>query len=83
MDEDFIDSKAEYEVKPKKGVNPRGLQNHQTEAIKALNTLNQKFSAFSTLIVLPTGGGKTYTASTWLLSNAIDKGKKIYQYTVS
>lgn len=77
MDEDFIDSKAEYEVKPKKGVNPRGLQNHQTEAIKALNTLNQKFSAFSTLIVLPTGGGKTYTASTWLLSNAIDKGKKI------
>lgn len=27
--------------------------------------------------MLPTGGGKTYTASTWLLRNAIDKGKKI------
>lgn len=26
---------------------------------------------------MPTGGGKTYTASTWLLRNAIDKGKKI------
>ena len=77
MDEDFIDSKATYEIKPKKGVNPRTLQSHQTKAIEALNNLNKKFSAYSTLIVLPTGGGKTYTASTWLLSNAIDKGKKI------
>ncbi|MBP3887302.1 MAG: DEAD/DEAH box helicase family protein [Cellulosilyticum sp.] len=34
-------------------------------------------SAFSTLVVLPTGGGKTYTATTWLLKNAVDRKKKI------
>ena len=33
--------------------------------------------AYSTLVVLPTGGGKTYTASMWLLKNALDKRKKI------
>lgn len=29
------------------------------------------------MVVLPTGGGKTYTASVWLLKNAIDKKKKV------
>ncbi|MFT9057231.1 MAG: DEAD/DEAH box helicase family protein [Ethanoligenens sp.] len=33
--------------------------------------------AYSTLIVLPTGGGKTYTASMWLLRHALDQKKKI------
>lgn len=42
----------------------------------ALDKMNQE-SSFSTLVVLPTGGGKTYTASMWLLKNAIDKKKKI------
>lgn len=32
---------------------------------------------FSTLVVLPTGGGKTYTAALWLLHNAIDRYKKV------
>lgn len=30
---------------------------------------------FSTLVVLPTGGGKTYTAVLWLLHNAIDRSR--------
>lgn len=73
----------EYETKvagiitPKKGANPRHLQNHQRDAIQAMDNLNKKFPSYSTLIVLPTGGGKTYTASTWLLHNAIDNSKKI------
>lgn len=29
------------------------------------------------MIVLPTGGGKTYTMSMWLLKNALDQKKKI------
>ena len=36
-----------------------------------------KSKSYGTLVVLPTGGGKPYTASLWLLKNAIDKGKKI------
>lgn len=41
-----------------------------------LDLINQE-PDYSTLIVLPTGGGKTYTASLWLLHNAIDKNKKV------
>ena len=71
------ETKSKGEVNPKKGTNPRQLQEHQREAISAMNNLNKNFSSYSTLIVLPTGGGKTYTASNWLLTNAIGKGKKI------
>ena len=44
--------------------------------MECLNQINQE-SAYSTLVVLPTGGGKTYTASLRLLKNALDQGKKI------
>jgi superfamily II DNA or RNA helicase len=36
-----------------------------------------KLDDYSTLVVLPTGGGKTYTASLWLLKSALNKHKKI------
>lgn len=58
------------------GQNPRSLYPHQKEAIKKMNNLNQK-SNFSTMLVLPTGGGKTVTAVQWLLREAINKNKKI------
>ena len=77
MSEIYFETKAAGKINPKNGANPRKLQNHQSEAITALNNLEKNFSSYSTLIVLPTGGGKTYTASTWLLQNAIDKNKKI------
>lgn len=70
------ETKAKGEITPKKGTNPRHLQDHQRDAISAMDNLNKNFSSYSTLIVLPTGGGKTYTASNWLLRNAIDKSKK-------
>ena len=49
---------------------------HQREAIEAWDKLNT-LDIYSTLLVLPTGGGKTYTASTWLLTHALDNGKKV------
>ena len=58
------------------GTNPRSPYNHQKDAMAKLSLIDKEES-FSTLVVLPTGGGKTYTASTWLLKNAIDKKKKI------
>lgn len=56
--------------------NPKQLYEHQVEAIEALNEINKE-NAFRTMIVIPTGGGKTLTASWWLLKNAINEGKKI------
>ena len=54
----------------------RNAYDHQKEAMDALDKMNESKS-FSTLVVLPTGGGKTYTATSWLLRNAINKGKKV------
>lgn len=56
--------------------NPRRLYEHQIDAMLALNKMDSKRS-FATLLVLPTGGGKTLTACYWLLKNAVDKNKKI------
>lgn len=63
-------------VKVSGGKNPRNLYPHQREAIKYLNEINKSCS-FSTLLVLPTGGGKTLTAVWWLLKAALDKDVKI------
>ena len=52
------------------------LYPHQVDAITELDKTN-KNGSFSALVVLPTGAGKTMTATTWLLSTAIDKKKKV------
>ena len=51
------ETKAKGEVIPKRGANTRQLQSHQSDAISAMNNLDKKFPSYSTLIVLPTGGG--------------------------
>ena len=73
---DSIEVSSFGQVFPKKGTNTRTPYSHQKNAMEALDKMNQE-SSFSTLVVLPTGGGKTYTASMWLLKNAIDRKKKI------
>lgn len=72
----YIEVKSFGDIFPKKGTNTRTPYEHQKKAMEALDKMNQEPS-YSTLVVLPTGGGKTYTASMWLLKNAIDKKKKI------
>lgn len=71
-----ISVKSFGEICPGKGSNTRTPYEHQRKAMEHLDLMN-KSNSYSTLVVLPTGGGKTYTASLWLLKNAIDKGKKI------
>ncbi|MEO3110701.1 DEAD/DEAH box helicase, partial [Turicibacter sanguinis] len=61
-------------VIPKK--NPRELYEHQLEAISCLDEMDEQ-SSFRTLVVIPTGGGKTLTASWWLLKKALNEGKKV------
>ena len=76
MSTDCIEVKSFGEVYPKKGTNTRTPYEHQKKAMACLDKVNNS-PAYSTLVVLPTGGGKTYTASMWLLKNALDKKKKI------
>lgn len=76
MAKDYIEVKSFGKVFPKKGANTRMPYEHQKNAMENLDIVN-KSGQYSTMIVLPTGGGKTYTASLWLLKNALDHGKKI------
>ena len=76
MTTDTITVKSFGDIFPRTGTNTRMPYEHQKKAMAGLDKMNQSPS-YSTLVVLPTGGGKTYTASTWLLKNAIDQKKKI------
>lgn len=71
-----LDNLNAQTVVPAKDQNPRVLYEHQIEAMKKLDMINKK-ETFKTLLVLPTGGGKTLTAAYWLLKNAVDKGYKV------
>lgn len=73
---DYIEVKSFGKVFPKKGANARIPYEHQKCAMENLDIMNKNMK-YSTMIVLPTGGGKTYTASMWLLRNALDQKKKI------
>ena len=76
MNKDYIEVKSFGKVFPKKGANARVPYEHQKCAMENLDSMNQN-KQYSTMLVLPTGGGKTYTASMWLLRNALDQKKKI------
>ncbi|MCM1258197.1 MAG: DEAD/DEAH box helicase family protein [Roseburia sp.] len=52
------------------------LHKFQETAMKKMSEINKK-DEFNGLLVLPTGAGKTMTATYWLLKNATDKGKKV------
>ncbi len=76
MGKDYIEVNSFGKVFPKKGANARTPYEHQKNAMENLDIIN-KSNEYSTMIVLPTGGGKTYTASMWLLKNALNLKKKI------
>lgn len=73
---DYIEVKSSGEILPKTGSNRRVPYEHQKRAMENLDCIDN-CKSYSTLVVLPTGGGKTYTASMWLLKNAINNKKKI------
>lgn len=59
-----------------RGKNPKQLYAHQIEALHKLNKLTDE-KKYKGMLVFPTGGGKTFTAVSWLLRNAVDKNKKV------
>ena len=72
-----IVSKAHGRVRLQKGTNPRKPYEHQIEAMTQLTRLDESTDSYSGLIVIPTGGGKTFVAASWLLKHAIDNEKKV------
>ena len=66
---------GEIEISPKYSTG-FGPEEHQIKAMKKMD----RFSGaddFAAILVLPTGGGKTFTASYWLAKNVLDKGGKV------
>lgn len=58
---------------------PKELYPHQIKAMKELEKriVIQNPQTFAGLVVLPTGGGKTHTASQWLVKHGIDRDRKV------
>ncbi|MCR8744260.1 DEAD/DEAH box helicase family protein [Romboutsia lituseburensis] len=54
----------------------RSLYIHQKEAIKELTNQSEK-DIFKSLLVIPTGGGKTFTTVYWVLKEMINNNKKV------
>ena len=55
----------------------RKLYKHQKEAIAALNkTITEDI--YKALLVIPTGGGKTFTSVYWVMNQMINNNKRYY-----
>lgn len=54
----------------------RKLYKHQKEAVKALNKTS-KNNSYKGLLVIPTGGGKTFTSVYWVMNQMINNNKKV------
>ncbi len=76
MENTFIEVRSNGVVSARQGSNKRTPYEHQKKAMENLDIIDETPS-YSTLVVLPTGGGKTYTASLWLLKHALNRHKKI------
>lgn len=66
----------EGQIRVKLKLNPIQLYEHQLEALDVLKKMDQHPS-FKSILVIPTGGGKTLTACWWLLNGALNKRKKV------
>jgi type I site-specific restriction endonuclease len=72
-----IDLKAEFD-KNKDKINLKSPREHQAKAHKEMTKFFiQDVIQNAGILVLPTGGGKTYTSIYWVLKNIISKNKKV------
>ena len=56
---------------------PKTPREHQNKAHKEMTKFFVQDDKQAGILVLPTGGGKTYTAVYWLLKNIVSKNKKV------
>ena len=75
---DFIMDKSHYTLTNTHQPQTRTPYSFQEKAFEALDKLKQNHpNGFSSMLVLPTGAGKTYTAAHWILKNYIDPGVRV------
>lgn len=75
---DFILDKSNYLVVNRHQPITRTPYPFQEKAFSALDRLKQNNpKGFASMLVLPTGAGKTYTAAHWVIKNYIDQGIKV------
>ena len=53
------------------------LYQHQKDAVQKLDGWKRQGNSGAGLLVLPTGGGKTLTATYWLMKSILDQGGKV------
>lgn len=54
------------------------LYEHQKQAVQNLDDWKRQSDSGAGLLVLPTGGGKTLTATYWLMRSILDQGGKVF-----
>lgn len=74
----FVLDKSNYTFSNYHQIQCRTPYPFQEKAFEALDVLKKKNpEGFSSMLVLPTGAGKTYTAAHWIMKNYIDQGIKV------
>ena len=74
----FILDRSNYTFPNKHQVVTRTPYPFQEKAFEALDKLKERYpDGFSSMLVLPTGAGKTYTAAHWVIKNYINQGVKV------
>ena len=75
---DFILDKTHCRLPNVRQESSRSPYPFQKDAFRALDRLKEKHpEGFASMLVLPTGAGKTYTAVHWILKNYIDQGVRV------
>ena len=76
--EEFVLDRSYYTLANYHQAQSRTPYPFQVKAFEALDRLKANNpGGFSSMLVLPTGAGKTYTAAHWILKNYIDQGVKV------
>jgi len=75
---DLLSINLKEEIEKNEGrVNSKTPREHQSKAHMAMTKFFLHDQKNAGILVLPTGGGKTYAAVYWLLKNVISKNKKV------
>lgn len=71
------DKKIENPLQYNKGNDSKEPRKYQQKIINVLKKMEEVHNNFSTIVELATGSGKTYTISSYLTQQAINKGNKV------
>lgn len=75
---DFVLDRSHYTFPNYRQTNNRTPYPFQKQAISALDLLKANNpNGFASMLVFPTGAGKTYTAAHWIIKSYIDSGVKV------